>query len=392
MPEIEREPGERSMAKRPLRIVHCFRAATGGVFRHVRDLATAQSRAGHAVGMICDSTTGGAYEEELFAGIAPQLALGLWRVPMRRQIAPSDIAATFRLMRQVRALDPDILHAHGAKGGAYARVIGTLLRASGARVARIYSPHGGSLHYDVSGLGGRVYFTAERLLDRMTDAFIFVSAFEAGAYAAKVGKPRKPWRIVHNGLRPEEFEPIAPRPDASDFLFVGELRDLKGPDLFIEALARLRRDGGSAPTAVIVGSGEAKPRCEALVREHALSGSVVFLPPMPAREAFALGRVMVVPSRAESMPYIVLETVAAGLPLVATKVGGIPEILGEAAAGLVPPGDATALAAAMRNLRDNLPEALRRAAALRARIQPAFSVAAMASAISAVYDEVLPAT
>jgi glycosyltransferase involved in cell wall biosynthesis len=113
---------------------------------------------------------------------------------------------------------------------------------------------------------------------------------------------------------------------------------------------------------------------------------------MPAREAFALGRVMVVPSRAESMPYIVLETVAAGLPLVATKVGGIPEILGEAAAGLVPPGDATALAAAMRNLRDNLPEALRRAAALRARIQPAFSVAAMASAINAVYDEVLAAT
>ena len=67
---------------------------------------------------------------------------------MRRQVAPSDIAATWRLLREVRALNPDILHAHGAKGGAYARVIGTLLRASGSRVARIYSPHGGSLHYD----------------------------------------------------------------------------------------------------------------------------------------------------------------------------------------------------------------------------------------------------
>lgn len=391
MPESEREPGHRSMAKRPLRIVHCFRAAVGGVFRHVRDLAAAQSSAGHAVGMICDSTTGGAYEEELFAGIAPQLALGLWRVPMRRQIAPSDIAATYRLMQQVRALDPDILHAHGAKGGAYARVIGTLLRASGARVARIYSPHGGSLHYDMTGLGGRVYFAAERLLERMTDAFIFVSRFEADAYAAKVGAPRKPARIVRNGLRPEEFEPVAPRPDASDFLFVGELRDLKGPDVFIEALACLHRDGGSAPTAVIVGSGDAKSRCQALVREHGLSASVVFLPPMPVREAFARGRIMVVPSRAESMPYIVLETAAAGLPLVATKVGGIPEILGEATESLVPPGDASALAAAMRDVRDNLPAASRRAAALRASIQPVFSVAAMASAINSVYDEVVAA-
>ena len=114
------------MTRRPLTIVHCFRAPVGGVFRHVRDLVEEQAKAGHAVGIICDSTTGGAYEEELFAGVAPSLALGVRRFPMRRQIAPSDIAATYRAMRQVRSLDPDILHAHGAKGGVYARVIGTL--------------------------------------------------------------------------------------------------------------------------------------------------------------------------------------------------------------------------------------------------------------------------
>src|SRR6185295_7916239 len=139
---------------------------------------------------------GGAYEEELFASVAPCLALGIRRFPMRRQIAPSDIAATFRAMRQVRSLAPDILHAHGAKGGVYARVIGTLLRASGARVARIYSPHGGSLHYDARSLSGRVYFAAERVLGRMTDAFVFVSRYEADMYAAKVATPRRPFSIV----------------------------------------------------------------------------------------------------------------------------------------------------------------------------------------------------
>ena len=135
--------------------------------------------------------------------------------------------------------------------------------------------------------------------------------------------------IVRNGLRPEEFEPVAAAADARDFVFVGTLRDLKGPDVFIEALARLHDDGGPMPTAAIVGAGEDKPRYAALVRDRGLSGSVIFLPPMPARQAFALGRVMVVPSRAELMPYIVLEAIAAGLPLVATKVGGIPEIMGE---------------------------------------------------------------
>jgi len=53
-----------------------------------------------------------------------------------------------RLLKEIRSLNPDVLHAHGAKGGAYARIIGTLLRASGSRVARIHTPHGGSLHYD----------------------------------------------------------------------------------------------------------------------------------------------------------------------------------------------------------------------------------------------------
>ena len=90
------------MSSGRLRIVHCFRAAVGGVFRHVSDLAEAQHRAGHAVGMICDSTTGGALEDKRFAALAPFLDLGLKRVPMRRQIAPSDIAATWRLMREIR--------------------------------------------------------------------------------------------------------------------------------------------------------------------------------------------------------------------------------------------------------------------------------------------------
>ena len=131
-----------------MNIVHCFREPSGGLFRHVRDLAEAQHAAGHAVGIVCNSSTGGSLDDAMLDRLDPQLGLGLVRLPMRRQLALSDLAATWRIAGKVRPLAPDILHGHGAKGGAYARMIGTLLRATGTRVARIYTPHGGSLHYD----------------------------------------------------------------------------------------------------------------------------------------------------------------------------------------------------------------------------------------------------
>jgi len=375
------------LTDRRLRIVHCFRAPVGGVFRHVGDLAEAQHRDGNAVGIICDSTTGGPFEEERLKRLQPFLDLGLKRVPMRRQIAPSDIAATFRLMREVRALDPDVLHAHGAKGGAYARTIGTLLRASGSRVARIYSPHGGSLHHEAASLAGRVYFAAERILERMTDALIFVSRYEADTYAAKVGKPHCPFVIVRNGLRPEEFEPVASPAEARDFLFIGEVRELKGPDVFIEALAALGTEGRPA-TAWIVGQGPERAAMEALVTGKGLGSRIAFRDPMPARAAFALARTVVVPSRAESMPYIVLEAIAAGKPTIATRVGGIPEIFGPEAGRLVPPGDVAALTAAMREILAGPDAAAAVAAGLREQVRVAFSVETMAAAIGSVYGSV----
>jgi glycosyltransferase involved in cell wall biosynthesis len=371
-----------------MRIVHCFRSPVGGLFRHVRDLVEVQARNGHRVGIICDSSTGGEYEEALFAAIAPSLALGLTRTPLRRQIAPSDMAATWRLLKKIRALEPDILHAHGAKGGAYARLIGTLLRWSGTRVARIYTPHGGSLHYDAKSTSGRVYFAAERMLGAMTDAFIFVSQYEADAYRSKVGKTSKPVVLVRNGLRPEEFAPVVPRPDARDFLYIGLLRDLKGPDVFIGALAAIRDRSGRAPSAFIVGTGDDKPRYQAMVAERGLADAVAFRDPMPARAAFAMAKAVVVPSRAESMPYIVLETIAAGVPMIATNVGGIPEIFGSESHRLVPPGDSIALAEAMTSLAAS-PEAARtNAARLKARVSSLFTVDAMAASVDAAYRAV----
>src|SRR5690606_171312 len=100
---------------------------------------------------------------------------------------------------------------------------------------RFYTAHGGSLHYDQATAAGRVLFTLERLMDRFTDHIFFVSEFERRAFQEKIGTPRASSSLVYNGLGPSEFAPVDPVPGAADFLFIGMMRDLKGPDIFIDA-------------------------------------------------------------------------------------------------------------------------------------------------------------
>src|SRR5690606_14302855 len=139
---------------------------------------------------------------------------------------------------------------------------------------------------------------------------LFVSEHERRAYERKIGRPRAPWRIIRNGLRAEEFAPVPSAAGAADLLYVGMMRDLKGPDLFIDALALAAKASGRQIAAVMVGDGADLPRYRAQAAAKA-GVRIEFKPAMPARGAFGLGRILVVPSRAEAMPYIVLEALAA---------------------------------------------------------------------------------
>jgi glycosyltransferase involved in cell wall biosynthesis len=373
------------MTTPPLRIVHCVRAPVGGIFRHVRDLARCQEQAGHKVGLVCDSTTGGAFEDEQLDELRSDLSLGLARFPMRRQLTIQDISATHALYKHIRDLKPDVLHGHGAKGGAYARLIGTYLGLRGKKIARIYSPHGGSLHYHPHRLEGRVYHTLERTLGRITDGLVFVSDYESAAYETKIGTPRAINKIVYNGLAPGDFEPVTTGKGAADFIFIGMLRDLKGPDLFIEAIYNLRLKRGQAPTAVIVGDGPDEARYRNMVDKLGLSRAVTFLGPKKAREAFKLAKTVVIPSRAEAMPYIILETVAAQRPLIATRAGGIPEIFGRFANRLIEPGQISQLTLAMEDALDNPDRKEAEAAEIRPCLAETFSVELMTDRINSVY-------
>jgi glycosyltransferase involved in cell wall biosynthesis len=366
-----------------MRIVHCFRSPVGGIFRHVRDLVDAQVAAGHEVGIVCDSSTGGEYEEKLFDGVKTKLSLGLHRVAMQRHIGPGDIVAAWRTFKIIKGLRPDILHGHGAKGGVYSRLFGSALRVFRSRAARLYSPHGGSLHYDSDAMTGKLFFGIERLLEKMSDHLLFVSDYEQRTYAAKVRPPKVAHTVIYNGLQEAEFQPRVLSAGAADFLFIGMMRDLKGPDIFIEALSKASKTLDRPLTAFMAGAGDDLEKYKLQVKALGMREHVSFHPPMPAREAFAMARAIVVPSRAEAMPYIVLEALAAGIPMIACSVGGIPEIFGSGSYALVKP-DSDELAGKMREfIRD--PDQLTAAMPSLSTLRNKFSASVMAARIEAAY-------
>jgi glycosyltransferase involved in cell wall biosynthesis len=369
----------------PLNILHVLRTPVGGLFRHVLDLARGQIARGHRVGIIADTATGGPQADAALTEIAPSLALGVSRTPMRRAPGPADLAAMLHVMRRIANSKADVVHGHGAKGGAYVRVALNTKRA-----VRVYTPHGGSLHYDPRRLAGRLFLGTEKLLIGRGDVYIFESAYSSDVFKQKIGTPSTLSRVVYNGVNKAEFAPVELAPDASDLLFVGELRQLKGVDVLIEAVAKLR-ERGRALTATLVGDGPDRAQFEADVTRRGLQDAVRFAGVLPARQAFSRGKLLVVPSRAESLPYIVLEAAAAGKPLITTRVGGIPEIFGDQAGLLVQPDDPAVLADAIASRMVRPEDTDRAAAALRERVAQAFTIDTMVDGVLAAYAEGLAA-
>ena len=365
----------------PLRILHAVRAPVGGIFRHILDVANGQADRGHHVGIIADSMTGGERAEAALAAIAPRLKLGVHRLAIRREPVPIDAVVWAHFMRLIRQLKPDVLHGHGAKAGAFVR-----LKTGSKGTIRVYTPHGGSLHYPLNTIKGALYSRLERALMNSTDLFLFESTFARDTYQRTIGTPKALVRCVFNGVTAEEFDPVVKADDATDVVYVGEFRHIKGADLLIDAVARLHADGKPV-TLTLAGDGEELEALKAQIQTLGLTEAVRFIGHVKARYGFSKGDVLVVPSRGDSMPYVVIEAAAAGIPMVAANVGGIPEIFGSHTEALFAPNIVSAMADAIEIALEDPEAAQARARSLRERIFLHFSQKAMVEGVLAGYRE-----
>ncbi len=305
-----------------MKILHVFRTPVGGLFRHVRDLARGQCELGHDVGIICDSTTGGKVAAELLERTLPFCSLGIERISISRLPGLGDLSAAKVTREHAQKLAINVIHGHGAKGGLYGR-----LAARSLGIPSIYTPHGGSLHYRWLAFPGFVFLATEWALARPGSGMIFVCEFERQNFAKKIGLGNMPNTVIHNGLWPEEFATIVPDGNAADVLFLGDMRHLKGVDVLLKAFALVRRK--RAVTACLVGDGPDLAEFQNQAKSLGLADCVTFPGRLPTAQALRRGRLLVMPSRAESFPYVVLEAAAGRVPMIASSVGGIPEILPE---------------------------------------------------------------
>lgn len=298
---------------------------------------------------------------------------------------PQDLMSLVRMFRVLRKLKPTILHGHGAKGGLFARLLAAPLGAKA-----VYSPHGGSLHQVFSPFKQWVYQTIERWLAPKTDAFLFESRYSLQRFEASIGAfPEKSF-LVPNGLQLPAFRSYRSRPTGLWIIGAfGLLRPLKGQDLLIRAASILRERGHEIEVRIF-GDGPAKTQYEILVKELDLRGIVKLMGETASPELeMAECDVVVQPSRFESFGYSAVEAMAIGIPVVASAVGGLTEIIENGKTGLfaqelTPRAFADQIELLIKDdkLRDRL------ASAGREAVEQRFDVARMRQDVFEIYRKI----
>jgi glycosyltransferase involved in cell wall biosynthesis len=298
----------------------------------------------------------------------------------------ADLAAAVRSLRL--AGGRDVVHGHDRRANLWVRAAPRPRRGA----VRVITVHGLPDPYHPPPIGQErpgprarlMYEGVDAGLCARADAVIAPSRMIAGELVSRLRYPEAKVTVVPNGIALGAFAPD--RGDAVGMLAL--LVPLKGVDVFLRAAARLA-PGHPGWRFAVYGDGPEAPRLAALRAELGLDGAVTAPGFVPSAQALADLRVLVIASYAENAPMALLEAMGAGVAVVTTTVGGIPEIADASVAQLVAPGDDAAIAAAIERLLGD--DALRAAqvAAARARVEERFTARRNADGVVAVYERAL---
>lgn len=298
-----------------------------------------------------------------------------------------------RLREELERIAPDVVHTHGYRSD--------VLAASAAR--RLGIPVVSTVHgFTGGGWKNRLYEWLQRRSLRRHDAVIAVSEpirealVRSGVGGSRVRLVRNAWKREGELLEREEARDRLGLPERAFVAgWVGRLSREKGPDVFLDAVARLLREGtGREAVASIMGEGAERPTLEAQAVSAGLDGAVVFHGRVPeAARIYRAFDCFVLSSRTEGTPVSLLEAMQAGVPVVATAVGGVPDVVRDGReALLVPSEDPAALARAMEQVRREPESARERARRARRRLETEFALEPWLDRHEAIYREVVQKT
>ncbi len=365
------------------RVLLVHQPIDGGVGRHVSDLATGLAER--------------AYDVTVCGPAPPKQALADERVhhvtvDLRRSVSPVvDMAALWGLARVIREVRPDIIHAHSSKAGAVTRLAHVLNH----RIPVVYTPHLYSFaSYFAHDFERFAYRQVERALAPLADRVVCVC--EAEAQLARTVGPSDRVRIVYNGIESHDRGKVDPRmvelsSSGPVICAIALLQPRKGIETLIDATPGVL-DGYPQAQIAIWGDGPSlttlRNRASTLGVAHAVHFLGLCEDPLAALRG---ADVFVHPALAEAFPYVVLEAMSVGAPVVASGVGGVGEAVVDGESGiLIAPGQVPALTKALLEMLADEDQRRRMGAAAQSRCKLRFSLEAMFDGLLGVYGEVSP--
>ncbi|MEJ2235273.1 MAG: glycosyltransferase family 4 protein, partial [Syntrophobacterales bacterium] len=334
--------------------------------------------------------------------IAKKQGIQIIDVPsLVRRISPiNDVRALVTLFLHIRKIDPHIVHTHTSKAGILGRLAAWLARVP----TIIHTPHGHVFYGHFGRSLSRMFFQMEKLLGRITHHQIALTPEECNDYVNLGVAKSNNLSVIHSGVDLNRFKLNAAEtnhkrkelsipPDSLVVGYVGWLIPIKGVTYLVDAMAEvIQRHPNSL--LVLVGKGDEKAEEEIKLKEQVenlgLVDNVRFLGWRPdVNEIMGFFNIFVLPSLNEGMGRVLVEAMAAGLPIVASRVGGIPDLVKDGENGLlVPPANASALAKAISDLLTDKKKQKRMAEAGKKMCRP-YSAEAMVEQIDHLYRELL---